>query len=62
MIGQVDHVLFVLWYISIYNNLQNEKVKDIVDSSKMIDIHNTHLFCLLFKKKKTPGICPTFTN
>ena len=31
VIGQIDHILFVLWYISIYNNLERKQVKDVAD-------------------------------
>lgn len=33
VVGQVDHILFFLWYISIYDNLQRRHGKDIKDSS-----------------------------
>lgn len=44
MIRQVDHVLFVLWYISIYNNLQGKQIKDIINSNKIVDVLDCNPF------------------
>lgn len=36
VIGQVDDVLFVLWYFSIYNNLKGKNGKDITEAGKTV--------------------------